>query len=80
VNPRALQASASVVVSVYDEVGRLVRRLELGRLPAGRYEVRENAAYWDGRNSDGEPVASGVYYVELDTGTSRQIRRLTVTK
>jgi len=39
--------------------------LELGAHHAGRYETPSKAAHWDGRNSSGEPVASGVYFVRL---------------
>ena len=43
-------------VSVYSLDGRLVRRLHGGPTNAGWHMVR-----WDGRNSGGRPVASGVY-------------------
>ena len=48
----------------------VVRVLDLGSVSAGRYQDREGAVYWDGRNSTGEPVASGVYVYEIQAGGS----------
>ena len=47
--------------------GRVVRALDLGHRRAGLYQSRNLAAYWDGRNAHGEPVASGVYFCKLIT-------------
>jgi hypothetical protein len=35
---------------------------------------------WDGRNDAGEPVASGVYYYQLDIGPIAQYRQLLFLK
>ena len=48
--------------------GQVVRRLALGHQPAGMYQNRSRAAYWDGRNAFGEAVASGVYFYTLTAG------------
>ena len=56
-----LREAASVRLCVYDIAGRLVRLLEEGLLDAGRHEVT-----WDGQDSDGEKVASGVYFYSLE--------------
>ena len=45
--------------------GQLVRRLTIGHQAAGMYRSRSRAAYWDGRNQLGEPVASGLYFYTL---------------
>ncbi|MFH1501598.1 MAG: M6 family metalloprotease domain-containing protein, partial [Candidatus Eisenbacteria bacterium] len=50
-----------VTLRVYDVSGRLVRTLENGHRPAGRY-----TAHWDGTDSTGAPVASGVYFYRLE--------------
>ena len=39
------------------------RELSLGYQVAGRYTSRTRAAYWDGMNTAGEPVASGLYFL-----------------
>ncbi|HID55669.1 TPA: hypothetical protein EYP37_04005, partial [Candidatus Poribacteria bacterium] len=59
--PFRLSEDGDVVIRIYDAVGRLVKKLELGYLRAGYYTSRHSAAYWDGRNELGERVASGVY-------------------
>ena len=41
----------------------------------GFYEGRHRAAYWDGRNGQGELVASGVYFYHLSAGDYSATRR-----
>jgi hypothetical protein len=49
-------------------------------LPAGSYADRSSAAYWDGRNAIGEPVAGGVYHYEIRAGDYRATRRMVILK
>lgn len=53
-------ARASVVVSILDASGRMVRELHHGVLGAGSHELT-----WDGTRSDGQPVPAGVYFVRV---------------
>ena len=46
----------------------------------GYYLSREQAIYWDGRNENGEPVTSGVYFYTLNTDTYTQTRRMLIVK
>ncbi|RKU28105.1 hypothetical protein C6499_10540 [Candidatus Poribacteria bacterium] len=69
--PYHLATEADVIVTIYDIRGVAVRELLLGHQPAGVYESRGRAAYWDGRNQIGEPVASGVYFYTLSTESTR---------
>ena len=78
--PYHLSEPASVTVSIYAADGRLVRRLVLGHQSAGIYESRSRAAYWDGRNDLGEPVASGVYFYTLTAGDFAATRKLLIRK
>ena len=57
--PYQLATSADVMLTIYDINGHVVRALDLGHRAAGIYQRRGRAAYWDGRNAQGEPVASG---------------------
>lgn len=66
--PYQLSKPADVTFSIYSVDGRLVRTLSLGYQAAGVYRHRSRAAYWDGRNALGEPVASGVYFYTLTAG------------
>ena len=63
--PYHLAEPADVTVRIYAAGGVLVRTLALGHQVAGMYENRTRAAYWDGKNEVGEPVASGVYFYTL---------------
>ncbi len=78
--PYQLVEDSDVSIAVYDSSGRLVRSLSLGYQPAGFYNSRGRAAYWDGRNAIGERVASGVYFYQLKTPSFRQTRRLLILK
>ena len=78
--PYQLAEGSEVSISIYDSAGRLVRSLSLGYQPAGFYNSRGQAAYWDGRNAVGEQVASGVYFYQLETPSFRQTRRLLILK
>ena len=78
--PYHLAEASPVSLSIYDATGTLVRTLSLGYQSAGFYQNRERAAYWDGRNALGEPVASGVYFYQLVTPSFQQTRRMLILK
>ena len=78
--PYQLSASADVSVSIYAVDGCLVRRLDLGHQTAGIYQSKSRAAYWDGRNSFGERVASGLYFYTLTAGDFTATRKMLIRK
>ena len=78
--PYRLSEDGQVSVSIYDTNGVRIRTLSLGYQSAGFYQNRERAAYWDGRNTLGEPVASGVYFYQLVTPSFQQTRRMLILK
>ena len=78
--PYHLATDAAVVLTIYDVRGSTVRELSLGHQPAGVYESRGRAAYWDGKNRLGEPVASGVYFYTLTAGDFTATRKLLIAK
>ena len=78
--PYQLSDPAEVTVSIYSVDGKLVRTLELGQVPAGIYQSRSRAAYWDGRNAQGESVASGVYFYTLRAGDFSATRKMVIRK
>jgi len=63
--PYQLATASDVTFSIYSVNGTLIRTLSLGYQAAGVYRSKSRAAYWDGRNALGEPVASGVYFYTL---------------
>ena len=78
--PYHLAKAANVTVTIYDIRGVAVRQLMLGHQPAGVYRSKHRAAYWDGRNDEGEPVASGLYFYTLRTGDFAATRKLIIRK
>ena len=78
--PYQLKDAADIRLTVYDVYGRVVRRLAVGYQPVGVYRSRDRAAYWDGRNQQGEPVATGIYFCTLNAGTFTATRRMLVNK
>ena len=78
--PYQLSIAADVRLTIYDVRGVMVRRVALGHQPAGYYTRRSRAAYWDGRNQTGEPVASGVYFYTLTAGEFTATRKLLIRK
>ena len=78
--PYQLKAPAVVHIAIYNPRGVLVRELSLGYQVAGRYTSRARAAYWDGRNIVGEPVASGLYFYTLTAGDFSATRRMVILK
>ena len=64
--PFKLASSGQVVIRIYSLDGKLVKILQLGRLPAGDYSAKHRAVYWNGRNLNGESVASGTYFYVLE--------------
>ncbi|MYE87784.1 T9SS type A sorting domain-containing protein [Candidatus Poribacteria bacterium] len=78
--PYQLSEDSSVSVSIYNTTGKLIRTLPLGYQSAGFYNSRGRAAYWDGRNENGESVSSGVYFYQLQTGDHTELRRMVIVK
>ncbi|MBT5534769.1 T9SS type A sorting domain-containing protein, partial [Candidatus Poribacteria bacterium] len=78
--PFRLSSEAQVAITVYDVTGKVVREIDVGALAPGDYLTQGRAAHWDGRNLIGEPVGSGVYYIELRAGTYRAVDRLIMAK
>ena len=78
--PYRLAEPVEVTLRIYATNGQVVRTLVFGYQAAGFYEGRHRAAYWDGRNAQGEPVASGVYFYHLSAGDYSATRRMLILK
>ncbi len=78
--PYHLAKPAEVTVRIYGVNGTLIRTLALGHKPAGIYEHRKRAAYWDGKNAQGERVASGIYFYALTAGDFTSTRKMLIRK
>ena len=78
--PYHLTSDAEVQLTIYDTKGVSVRQLDLGHQVAGYYTNQTKAAYWDGRNENGESVASGVYFYQLQAGGVSATRKMVILK
>jgi DNA/RNA endonuclease YhcR with UshA esterase domain len=70
-----LTEPGDVTLEIYDVAGRRVAILLDGHMGAGVH-----MAHWDGRTSDGERAASGVYFYKLAAGDERTSRKMVLLK
>lgn len=71
----ALDAAGPVKLDVYDMHGRLVRQLVSGSLDSGAHSV-----VWDGMDSDGRKVGSGVYLARLQANGQTAEHKMVLLK
>jgi hypothetical protein len=71
----ALGIAGNVRLSVYSATGRLVTRLVDDDLQPGSYQ-----ATWDGRDSFGNEVGSGMYYYQLELDNLTRSGRMVILK
>ena len=69
------QEAREVILDVFDLNGRLIHRLNHGSASAGRHQV-----YWNGLDSEGRSVASGVYFYQLRAGQYCETKRMIMLK
>ncbi len=70
-----LPLASTVFLRIYDVNGRLVKKLANEYLPAGDHQLR-----WDGRDQQGNALASGVYLYQLQTGGFVQSKKMLLIK
>ncbi len=70
-----LPEPSRVSLKVFNARGQLVRTLVDGQQPAGRQVVT-----WNGRNSTGQEVASGIYLYVLETPAGVRSRKVTLIR
>jgi len=78
--PFQLKQDGEVAIRIYSAAGELVRELNLGNRPAGIYVSQDRAAYWDGKDKFGMPVASGIYFYSIKTDNFSAVKKLIVIK
>ncbi|UCG52647.1 MAG: T9SS type A sorting domain-containing protein, partial [Candidatus Latescibacterota bacterium] len=64
-----------VTLAIYNVSGRLVRSIVDGNVTAGRKSVT-----WDGTDTSGNPVSSGVYFYRLATGKRTITKKMVLLK
>jgi len=70
-----LPENSEVNLSVYNIKGQKVKTLVNEVLPAG-----EHSAIWNGRDSNGNRVSSGIYFYKLKAGDYREVRKMILIK
>jgi hypothetical protein len=68
----SLAQAEPVTVGVYGVDGRLVRTLASGRWEPGVYRLE-----WNGRDEQGNPMSTGIYFVQMTTGHGRFAKKIT---
>lgn len=66
-------ATGFIKSAIFNIRGQLVDTIFSNRLEAGAHVL-----YWDGRDSRGSYVAAGVYFINIDTGSSNLQKRFVV--
>jgi len=61
---------------LYDISGGLLREIEMGRYPSGGSSF--SGFKWDGKNDNGDYVASGIYIYMIDSGGDSQTGKIAV--
>jgi hypothetical protein len=70
-----IRSPLSLELEIFDARGRRVRAWSAGRVEAGPLRYR-----WDGRDKDGRPAPSGVYFVRVSTQDHLYSRRFLLTR
>ena len=78
--PYVLASDAHVTIKIFDVRGNLVRRLDLGYQETGLYMEHSDAAHWNGRDSFGQKVASGLYFYTLQAEGFMATRKMVIMK
>ena len=67
-------APSNVTVAIYNLLGQNIRTFEK-RCEPGTHTFR-----WDGKNSSGEEIASGIYLYKLSAGSHKEIRKMVLIR
>ncbi len=70
-----LPEKSYVNITIYDMLGREVKKLVSGELVSGYHK-----AIWDATNDDGNPVSAGVYLCQIEAGEFVQTRKMLLLK
>jgi len=71
----SLPKPGTVILTIHDQSGRMVKSLASGPASAGRYEV-----VWDGTSETGAHVTSGIYFCRMVTADGIKMQRLVLLR
>ena len=69
--PYDLNKGSDIKVTIYDILGRVVRKFNIGQQSVGTHNLT-----WNGCNEFGQKVASGIYFYRLDTDGQSQVKKM----
>ncbi len=69
--PYDLNKGSDIKVTIYDILGRVVRKFEVGQQSVGTHNIT-----WNGNNDFGQKVASGIYLYRLDADGESQVKKM----
>ncbi len=69
------RSSYRVIIKIYDVLGQLVVTLRDEQQRPGLYQL-----IWDGRNSAGQAVPSGVYFLSLEAGSFKATQKMLLVR
>ncbi len=70
-----LPEAGHAVMRIYNTLGQEIRTLTDREYEAGFHRVR-----WDGKDNNGNLVASSIYLYEMQAGSFSQIRKMTLLR
>ena len=65
----------NLIVDVYDANGRIVNSLINETIGPGLYEI-----VWDGKNQNGGDMATGVYFIRIQSGINMSVNKVLLIK
>jgi len=71
----SLAAPAKVNVDIFNIRGQKVRSLHNGTLPGGTHSL-----HWNGKDSSGTAVSSGLYFARISNARHQQVLKLMLMK
>ncbi len=71
----SIPKESNVEISIYNIKGQKVKEIVSDQLASGEHSV-----VWDGRDENGKPVSSGIYFYKLKAGGFREVRKMILMK
>ena len=78
--PFKLADESTVTIDIHSSTGKLIRSISPGTMKAGDYSTQTQAVHWDGKNKDGEPVSSGIFFYTINAGDFSATRKMLIKK
>ena len=78
--PFELHQNTNVSLTIFDLKGNQVKKIDLGYSQPGKYVSHDKAIYWNGKNDNGEKVASGTYFYTIHTNNYTQTKKMVILK